>query len=128
MEYFQTIKRFASIAKASYEKSTIDTSKNGEGRAESVELKASAGWLEKFLRRNNLSLRRKTSVVQKDPDKLIPKLVSYIIHVRRVHEKQKYELVQIIAMNETPAWSDMVFTTATDATGKKNNYYEVHMS
>ena len=48
-----------------------------EGRAESVEFKTSRGWLEKFMRRNNLSLWRKTSVAQKDPDKLIAKLVSY---------------------------------------------------
>ena len=39
-----------------------------EGRVESVEFKASRGWPEKFMRRNNLSLRRKTSVAQKDPD------------------------------------------------------------
>ena len=90
-----------------------------EGRAESVEFKASTGWLEKFLRHNNLSLRRKTSVVPKDPDKLIAKLLSYIIHVRRVQEKQKYELAQIIAMDETPVWSEMVSATIIDATGKK---------
>ena len=37
-----------------------------EGRVESIEFKASRGWLEK-----DLSLGRKTSVAQKDPDKLI---------------------------------------------------------
>ena len=37
-----------------------------KGRAESVEFKVSRGWLEKFMRRNNLSLRRKTSVAYKD--------------------------------------------------------------
>ena len=41
---------------------------------------ASTGWLQKFMRRNGLSLRRKTSVAQKDPSKLIYRLVSYIIN------------------------------------------------
>ena len=59
-----------------------------EDRAESVAFIASRGWLENFMSGNNLSLSKKTSVAQKDPDKLIAKLVSY-------------ELAQIIAMNET---------------------------
>ena len=54
-----------------------------EGRAEIVEFKASRGWLEKFMRLNKLSLKRRTSVARKDHDKLIAKLVSYIIYVRR---------------------------------------------
>ena len=54
---------------------------SSEGRAESVEFNAARGWLEKFMRRNNLSLRRKTSFAQEYPDKLIAKLLSYIIHV-----------------------------------------------
>ena len=33
-----------------------------EGILENEEFKASRGWLEKFMRRNNLSLRRKTSI------------------------------------------------------------------
>ena len=37
-------------------------------------------WLQKFMRTNGLSLRRKTSVAQKDLSKLINKLVSYIIN------------------------------------------------
>ena len=57
-----------------------------EDRAENVEFKASRRWLDTFMRRNNLSLRRKTSVAQEDPEKLIGKLVSYVIHVRRLQE------------------------------------------
>ena len=34
------------------------------------------------MRHNSLSLRKKTSVPQKNSDKLIAKLVSYIIHAR----------------------------------------------
>ena len=50
-----------------------------EGILKNEEFKASRGWLEQFIRRNNLSLRRKTSVAQKDSEKLIAKLVSYVI-------------------------------------------------
>ena len=67
-----------------------------------MEFKASRGWLEKFIAA--ITYLRKTSVAQKEPDKL----VSYIIHVRRGQEKQKYEFAQIITIDETPVWSDIV--------------------
>ena len=45
--------------------------------------------------------------------------MSFIIHVQRVQEKEKYEFAQIIAINETPGWSDMVSAKTINATGKK---------
>ena len=36
---------------------------------------ATNGWLFKFMKRHNLSLRRKTIVAQKDPELLIAKIV-----------------------------------------------------
>ena len=51
------------------------------------EFKASNGWLNKLMRRNHLSLRRKTSVAQKDPDRLVAKIVSYVLRVRRLQSK-----------------------------------------
>ena len=42
-------------------------------------LKATTGWLDKFMRRNGLSLRRKTTTAQQDPNRLIDKLISYIL-------------------------------------------------
>lgn len=83
------------------------------------DFKASRGWLEKFMKRNGLSLRRKTSVAQQDPERLVAKVVSYIIQVRRLQEKQSYAPLHIIAMDETPVWCDMVSETTIDATGKK---------
>ena len=58
-------------------------------------------WLQKFMRRNGLSLRPKTSVAQKDPSKLIDKLVSYIINARHFVAKYNYLPGNIIAMDET---------------------------
>ena len=92
---------------------------NGIEIAEADEFKASDGWLTRFMRRNGLSLRRKTSVAQKDPDRLIGKLVSYVLQVRRLSEKNNYAPSQIIAMDETPVWSDMVSETTIDSIGKK---------
>ena len=66
--------------------------------------KASRGWLEKFMKRNGLSLRRKNSFAQQDPDRMVAKLVSYVIQVRRLQEKHKYKASDIIAMDETPVW------------------------
>ena len=80
---------------------------------------ASTGWLQKFMHRNGLSLRRKTSVAQKDPSKLIDKLVSYILHARRYASKYNYLPSNIIAMDETPVWSDMISDTTVHKTGDK---------
>ena len=52
---------------------------------------ATTGWLFKFMKRNNLSLRRKTSVAQKDPDLLISKIFSHILRVRRFRMKYSYQ-------------------------------------
>ena len=40
---------------------------------------ASRGWLEKFLKRNGLSLRRKTTTAQKDSNAMVDKLVMYVV-------------------------------------------------
>ena len=49
---------------------------------ENEELKAgfvaSDGWLMKFMNRNSLSLRRRTTTAQKDPSNLASKLVAYV--------------------------------------------------
>ena len=67
------------------------------------DFKASRGWLEKFMKRNGLSLRRKTTVAQQDPDRMVGKLVSYVIQVRRLQEKHNYKASDIIAMDGNPS-------------------------
>ena len=71
------------------------------------------------MKRNGLSLRQKTSVAQQDPERMVGKLVSYVMHVRRLQEKHKYSASDIIAMDETPVWCDMISETTVDTRGKK---------
>ena len=81
---------------------------------------ASNGWLCNFMSRNGLSLRRKTTTAQQDPDRLIDKIISYILHVRRLSIKFNYQPSNIIAMDETPVWNDMVSSTTVDKKGAKS--------
>ena len=101
-------------------KKTVLTNDEMVGRGESTEnFKASVGWLRHFMKRYGLSLRRKTSMAQKDPDQVIDKLVAFVLHVRRIAMKHQFKAFDIIATVETPIWTDMVSDTTVDVTGKK---------
>ena len=80
---------------------------------------ASRGWLDKFIKQNGLSLRRRTTVAQKNPSLLVDKLVMYAVQIRRLQQKFNYSAGSIIAMDETAVWSDMVAETTVDKTGRK---------
>ena len=90
-----------------------------ESSTTTEDFKASRGWLCRFLKRNGLSLRRKTSMAQQDPERMVAKLVSYIIQVRRLQIKHNYAACNIIAMDGTPVWCDMISETTVDKSGKK---------
>ena len=48
------------------------------------------------------------------------KLERYVMHVRRVNKQFQFNNSSIIAMDETPVWSDMVSSTTVDKSGKKD--------
>jgi len=81
---------------------------------------ASRGWLEKFMERQGLSLRRRTTVAQKTPDELTEKLVSIVLYVRKLRINNQVEPGDIIAMDETAVWFDMLANTTVDYTGAKS--------
>ena len=43
----------------------------------------------------------------------------YVLQVRRMQEKNQYSANNIIAMDETPVWSDMVSQTTVNRVGKR---------
>ena len=81
---------------------------------------ASNGWVQKFMARNGLSVRRRTTESQKDPDRLIDKLIAYILQVRRQRNRHSYNHSDIIAMDETAVWQDMLSSTTVDNVGEKS--------
>ena len=69
------------------------------------------GWVNNFVRRNGFPLHRKTTTAQEDPERLIDKLILYILHARRLSIKYKYPPSSIIAMDETSVLNDIVSNT-----------------
>ena len=75
--------------------------KCGDDEALKESFNASNVWLVKFMKRNHLSLRRRTTIAQKDPSHLVSKLVGYVMHVQRLSINCNYAPGSIIAMDET---------------------------
>jgi hypothetical protein len=82
--------------------------------------KASRGWLDKFMSRNELSVRRRTTIAQKNPNDMIQKMVSFINFMERARERLKATASEIIAMDETAVWFDMVGESTVHSTGAKS--------
>ena len=93
--------------------------KCGEDEALKESFVASNGWLVKFMKRNHLSLRRRTTIAQKDPSHIVSKLFGYVMHMRRLSINCNYARGSIIAMDDTAVWSDMVGNTTINSTGPK---------
>lgn len=62
----------------------------------------SIGWVQKFITRHGLCIRRKTTESQNDPEKLIYKLIACVLQASDSN---------IIAMEETALWQDMLSNT-----------------
>jgi len=82
--------------------------------------KASRGWLDKFLQRNELSVKRRTTIAQKEPEKLIEKMVSFILFMEHARKKINASPGDIYAMDETAVWFDMVGEATVAAKGAKS--------
>ena len=84
------------------------------------DFRATQGWLEKFMPRNGLCLRHRTTQAQKTPEQIIDKMISYISYVRQLKQRNKYDMDCIIAMDETAVWHEMISNTAVTEKGEKS--------
>ena len=69
------------------------------------------GWVQKFIREHDLSIRRRTTEAQKNPSQLIDKLCAYVVKVRKLRQRVNYDMEDIIAIDETAVWNDMIANT-----------------
>lgn len=91
------------------------------GDSESYDnFKASFTWCYSFMRRKNISIRRRTHLAQKLPCDLERKVVEFqrfIIQQRKLHN---FELDLIINADQTPLTFDMIPNTTLELTGSKS--------
>ena len=73
-----------------------------------------------FMRRQGLSLRRKTTMGQKLPADVVPKLISFIAYVKAMRIKNNYPADMMFAMDETACWMDMPSSTTLQEKGSKD--------
>lgn len=72
------------------------------------------------MKRNELSLRRLTTIAQKDPEKLVQKMVSFVLFMDRARNSINASPAEIYAMDETAVWFDMIGESTVAARGAKS--------
>ena len=97
----------------------IFSNEGGQGDSK-PEFVASNGWLRNFFKRHRITLRQKTTVCQKLPDVLAPKVSSYLLYERSKRLRFNFTLQNMGAMDETPIWLDMAAETTIDFVGNKS--------
>lgn len=79
--------------------------------------KVSRGWVIKFMKRNGLSLRRRTSLCQRMPNDFDQKVIDFHRFVIRKRKAKKYLLSQIGNADQTPISFDMPQSRTIDTKG-----------
>src|SRR3954451_7644080 len=83
------------------------------------EFQGSLSWINSFMNRFNLSLRRRTKISQKLPEDTEQKLEEFRRFVIRLRVKFNFDLNSIFNMNETPVWFDMAGNMTINHKGDK---------
>ena len=81
-------------------KARIYAEEKAASKGQMNDFRASEGWLEKLMSRNGLSLRRRTTQAQEIPEQIIDKVISYILYIRQLKQRNNYDLDCIFAMDE----------------------------
>ena len=84
-----------------------------------VRLKAGNHWCQRFMKRNGLSLRQKTTLAQCLPDDYEEKIVQFHRFIIDLRKKHGYPLHLIANMDETPLTFNMPPNCTINNTGEK---------
>lgn len=82
--------------------------------------KGSNGWLQNFMKRFDLSLRRRTHVSQRLPKDVEDKTLNFFIFLRQYLLAYQIEEVDIIACDQTPFYFDNVGPSTIEKMGAKS--------
>lgn len=84
------------------------------------DFRASSGWTTRFMRRNGLSLRRRTSLCQRLPSAYEDKVIDFHRFVTRIRQKNGFLLSQIGNADQTPLTFDMPRSTTVNEKGARS--------
>ena len=93
---------------------SMDSDGDGDG-----EFSASDGWLQNFMKRKGISLRRRTTISQQIPREMGQKVASHLLTIRKLRQVHCYRADQIAAMDETGIWLDMPGNTSLEEKGQR---------
>ena len=79
---------------------------------------ASPAWVSKFMRRNDLSLRRHTNLTVLSDEKLIDRAVSYMQYL--ANRVSDFDLDKTVLMDETAVFFEDLRNTTVDVTGSRH--------
>jgi hypothetical protein len=82
--------------------------------------KASRGWIMRFFTRNELCIRRKTSVSQRLPDAYEEKILYFQKYIINLQWQHSYIVSQIGNADHTPVYFEMPLDTMVHKKGDKN--------
>ena len=82
-----------------------------------TEFMASRGWLSNFMKRYNLSIRRRTMTGKSLPSDLEDTIRSFVAFNKKQIDLHSLQPAMIANMNETPIWADILGTTTVDSKG-----------
>jgi hypothetical protein len=77
----------------------------------------SYGWVRCFMARQDLTIRRRTTIVQRLPETYQEKLVSFQKYVLKLRKQHEYLLVKIGNADQTLVFFDMLESTAVNSAG-----------
>jgi len=83
------------------------------------EFKTSTRWMSGFMKRHNLSWRRRTKILQKLPSQTNELLENFRQFITRLRTEKLFQLSNILNIDETSTWFDMAGNFTINNTGEK---------